>query len=216
MLYSRQGYHYQGHCKGDYSLNMPIWNVYDKETTLRLLSEVGICVVEQESYSSTKNDTLPLVPGRWPTTTSQLSHKVHDGSLSIVDNEVLWSIGGAQVCCTKLVPDSMEGANLLRQINFAFQTSLPMNEVALQVDRAILMESKPSSNYAALHWRNDGDLTQTKHKLNSTAYIIAASRALTAMEATLSVSNDMPLHVVALIYSSLHIHATSQPKRSKV
>jgi hypothetical protein len=56
----------------------------------------------------------------------------------------------------------------------------------------------PWSSYVALPWRNDGDLTQTKHKLNSTAYIIAASRALTAMRTTLPVSNDTPLHFVVL------------------
>jgi hypothetical protein len=110
---------------------------------LRLLREFGICIVEQEGPSSTKYDILQLVPGRWPMTTSQLSHKVHDGSLSIVDNGVLWSFGEVQVCCTKLVPDSMEGANLQWKINFDFLTSLPMNEVALQADRAMLTEPNP-------------------------------------------------------------------------
>jgi hypothetical protein len=99
MLYSRQGCHYQGHCKGDYSWNVPIWNVYDKETTLRLLREFGICIVEQESPSSMKNDTLQLVPGRMPLTTSQLIHEVHDGLLGIVDNGVLWFKSAAPNSC---------------------------------------------------------------------------------------------------------------------
>jgi hypothetical protein len=85
----------------------------------------------------------------------------------------------------------MEGANLLRQKNVAFQTSLHMNEAALRVDRSMLMEANPSFSYAALHWRNNGDLMQTKHKLISTDCIIAASRALTAMRATLFISNDI-------------------------
>jgi hypothetical protein len=60
------------------------------------------------------------------------------------------------------------------------------------------MEAIPSSSYAVLHWRKDGDLMQTKHKLNSTAYIIAASRAFRAIQTTLPVSNDAPLHNVVL------------------
>jgi hypothetical protein len=240
MLYSRQGCHYRNSCKGGYALNVPLWDVYDKNKTLRLLREFGVCVVEPQSISeSTNNDTRTsvtpqLVPGYWPMTTSQLRHMVDDqnGSLLRADNNNagLWSIGAAhqQICCTKLVPDSIEGAHLLRQINFAFQTSVSMKEVALSVDRAVKMKiiealqpvpvpntlssssysSSSSSYYVALHWRNDGDFTQnTKHQLNSTAYIMATARALGDMRTTLgsalskndtNTDIDMPLHVVVL------------------
>jgi hypothetical protein len=195
LLYSREGCHYQGHCFNSYSSNVPLWDVYDRETTLRLLGEFGICVVEP-NHGGHSNVTAPLLPAVWPMSTSQLSHMAHDGSLRLGNG--VWTLAGVNKCCTILVPDSIETADLLRQINFAFQTSLHMSEFALQVGRGAMIEAGPLSTYVALHWRNNEDFTQTAHKLNSTAYNIAAARSLQVMRTKLSISREAPLHVVVL------------------
>jgi hypothetical protein len=193
----REGCHYQSHCYKSYSSNVPIWDVFDRETTLRLLGEFGICVVEPKN-GGYNFDIVPLLPALlWPMPTSQLSHMAYDGSLPPLGNGE-WSLGEVKQCCTKLIPDSTEHADLLRKINFAFGASLLMRESALRVHHAALVEAGPLANYVALHWRNDEDFTKTDHKLNSTAYIIAASDALQAMRTTMAISSDAPLHVVVL------------------
>jgi hypothetical protein len=45
-------------------------------------------------------------------------------------------IYGVENCYIKLVPDSVEAADLLRQINFSFETSRIMTEAAQRVERA--------------------------------------------------------------------------------
>jgi hypothetical protein len=209
MLYGRVGCHYQENCYNDYTSvgTVPIWHVFDKESTLRWLHEFGVCVVEQGDHD-TINETPQPVGGIWSMSTSQLSHMLETGSMRLPSGR-RWHLGGVDNCCIKFVPDSVEAADLLRQINFSFETSRIMNEAAQRVERAVSQSidkrnsrkqqtANNNSNYVALHWRNDEDFTGQVHKLSSTAYLVAASRALQNMRTTLSISSDMPLHVVVL------------------
>jgi hypothetical protein len=209
MLYGRVGCHYQENCYNDYTsvATVPIWHVFDKESTLRWLHEFGVCVVEQGARD-TINETPQPVEGIWSMSTSQLSHMLETGSMRLPSGR-RWHLGGVDNCCIKLVPDSVEAADLLRQINFSFETSRIMSEAAQRVERAVSQSidkrnsnkqqtANINTNYVALHWRNDEDFTGQVHKLNSTAYLVAASRALQNMRTTLSISTDTPLHVVVL------------------
>jgi hypothetical protein len=209
MLYGRVGCHYQESCYNDYTSvgTVPIWHVFDKESTLRWLHKFGVCVVEQGGHD-TINEIPQPVGGIWSMSTSQLSHMLETGSMRLPSGR-RWHLGGVENCCIKLVPDSIEAADLLRQINFSFETSRIMSEAAQRVERAVSQSidgrngkrqqtTINNSKYVALHWRNDEDFTGQVHKLNSTSYLAAASRALQNMRTTLSIPSDMPLHVVIL------------------
>jgi hypothetical protein len=200
LLYGRVGCHYQANCYGNYTQagTVPIWDVFDQESTLRRLHEFGICVVD--SKNDTELDKLHKVPLMWPMSSSQLSHMVETGSMRL-DSRIgtRWHLGGVDNCCTKILPDSATAAELLRQINYSFEPSHIVTEAVQRVEHAMPQQSHTNSNkYVAIHWRNDGDFTGNVHQLNSTAYVVAASRALLDMRTTLSIAAHMPLHVIVL------------------
>jgi hypothetical protein len=132
---------------------------------------------------------------------------IETGSM-ILDSRIgrRWYLGGVNNCCTKILPDSATAADLLWQINYSFEPSHIMSGAVQRVERAIMPLYDISSNsnnnndgnpkYVAIHWRNDGDFTGNVHQLNSTAYVVAASRALLDMRTTLDIADNMPLHVV--------------------
>jgi hypothetical protein len=206
MLHGRVGCHYQANCYNNYTTTgaVPMWDVFDKETTLRSLEKFGICVVtprEGAGHNSTSIDDTPQ-PVRLtsPISSSHLSRMLETGSKLLGGR---WHLGGVKDCCTKILPDSVAAADLLRQINFSFETSRIMSEAVQRVERAMQQSNQKSNgnqnnNYVAIHWRNDEDFAGKAHKLNSAAYIVAASRALENMRSTLSIASDMPLHVVVL------------------
>jgi hypothetical protein len=206
MLYGRVGCHYKANCYGNYTQagTVPIWDVFDQETTLRRLREFGICVVDPQPQAQARDESDTLrraVPLLWPMSTSQLSRMIKTHSMWRMDSRIgiTWHLGGVEDCCTKILPDSAAAADLLRQINYSFEPAHIMSVAVQRVERAIIPQSdNQKSNYVAIHWRNDGDFTAIAHQLNSTAYVVAASRALLDMRTTLSIAAHMPLNVVVL------------------
>jgi hypothetical protein len=85
MLHGQVGCHYQANCYNNYTTNVavPMWHVFDKESTLRSLEKFGICVVEPQKgagHNSTSiDDTQQLVPLKWPVSSSHLSHMLKRG-----------------------------------------------------------------------------------------------------------------------------------------
>jgi hypothetical protein len=77
-LFGRVGCHYQANSYGNCTQagTVPIWDVFDQESTLRRLHEFGICVVK--SKNDTEQDVLFKVPFMWPMSSSQLSHMTFD------------------------------------------------------------------------------------------------------------------------------------------
>ena len=113
----------------------------------------------------------------------------------------MWSLGGKEDCCTKLVPDTAQSQKLLRSVNSAFTSSQHVLGLAEEVQSQFRsITGQPLR--IAMHWRGSEDFVNTSHSLNVGQYrkeVISAIR--TAREELLAIrevrsTDDLQLFIL--------------------
>ena len=121
FLRTRRRCGYRAGCYQDYEGTVPFDAVYDRERVVEGLRRAGVCVVDTRSEGRAPE----LAGALWPTTASQLGPG-GDVARRYDLRGGVWSLGGEEDCCTKLVVDTRRSLDLLTSVNAAFSSARRM------------------------------------------------------------------------------------------
>lgn len=117
VLRTRRRCGYRARCYQDYEGTVPFDAVYDRERVVEGLRRAGVCVVDTRG----ERRAPELAGALWPATASQLGPGGDVARRSDLRGGV-WSLGGEEDCCTKLVVDTRRSLDLLTSVNAAFSS----------------------------------------------------------------------------------------------
>ena len=175
FLRTRRRCGYRAGCYQDYEGTVPFDAVYDRERVVEGLRRAGVCVVDTRSEGRAPQ----LAGALWPTTASQLGPG-GDVARRYDLRGGVWSLGGEEDCCTKLVVDTRRSLDLLTSVNAAFSSARRIRRAAHEVSRRLAAATGRAKEHAAvaIHWRADEDFVRSAHGLDARAYARAACTAL--------------------------------------
>lgn len=175
VLRTRRRCGYKARCYQDYGGTVPFDAVYDRERVVEGLRRAGICVVDTRGEGRAPE----LAGAPWPATASRL---VPGGDVARRYDlrGGVWSLGGEEDCCTKLVVDTRWSLELLTSVNAAFSSARRIRRAAHEVSRNLEKATGRAGEHAAvaLHWRADEDFVRSAHGLDPRAYAKAVCGAL--------------------------------------
>ena len=171
VLRTRRRCGYRAGCYQDYEGTVPFDAVYDRERVVEGLRRAGVCVVDTRSEGRAPE----LAGALWPTTASQLGPG-GDVARRYDLRGGVWSLGGEEDCCTKLVVDTRRSLDLLTSVNAAFSSARRIRRAAHEVSRRLAAAT--GNEHVAIHWRADEDFVRSAHGLDARAYARAACTAL--------------------------------------
>ena len=199
-LATRRSCHFDISCYQNYEPVLPIWDLFDRNATLRALAQAGACVVSsivrperasaQEVFVSGRTHGVEMLrekeasPLRLPIPASELERYAVEGRLRAHNGDPLRhiSFGGSHDCCVLFVPDSLRARQLFLRVNAAFVASPAMHAVAdaaIGHFRSVAGTGPRGKPHAlALHWRAESDMRSSSHALNLAAYRRGVIRAL--------------------------------------
>ena len=176
-VHTRRNCHFSNvSCTNIFYEGPSLWDVYDHKRLLALLRFAGVSVVPPIRYRPMENTSLcfetsfrgPAVPRlHFPVAATRLENLT---AASFNLTGVTCSFGLFD-CCTRLVPDTIKAVELLKAVNFAFQSAQKFRAAALDVISAV--NSKTEQHFSvAMHWRLDMDFILSAHVLSPQDYCI--------------------------------------------
>jgi hypothetical protein len=176
---TRRGCHFQVECYKDYRHFVPLWDIFDEAETLKALRQAGACIVPPQ-MGQTQMLHLGQQRMRTPIAASRLEQLGVNGSLVGASGQPVRRISFGKTCCVLFVPDSTRARRLFRLVNAAFRTAPALSGIARDtVSRFHAATGGPgAARTLALHWRAEGDMSQSKHALNVSDYARGVFEAL--------------------------------------
>ena len=145
FLRTRRRCGYRAGCYQDYEGTVPFDAVYDRERVVEGLRRAGVCVVDTRSEGRAPE----LAGALWPTTASQLGPG-GDVARRYDLRGGVWSLGGEEDCCTKLVVDTRRSLDLLTSVNAAFSSARRIRRAAHEVSRRLAAATGRAKEHAAV------------------------------------------------------------------
>ena len=144
-------------------------NVFDLERTVSMLKMIGVTI--QPRSSKEKIESVHL---QWPIAASQLSKMsskmVSKAQRLCSKSDNYCSLADHHMCCTLLIPDTSDAVQILKFVNYAFQSAQTFKDEAAKV--IDLFKKKTRQDLViTMHWRLDEDFIESKdHKLSPSEY----------------------------------------------
>ena len=126
-----------------------LWEVFDKEQTIPNLRSAGVIIQKQKIKNTTK---LVEVPGSWPVAASQLEDLIANYELAcICGSSTMCSFGSKGDDFLKLIPDTDKAMEIVKDVNYAFQSARTFRKLAGYVV-PLFMEKSSQLLTIVLHW----------------------------------------------------------------
>ena len=145
FLRTRRRCGYRAGCYQDYEGTVPFDAVYDRERVVEGLRRAGVCVVDTRSEGRAPE----LAGALWPTTASKLGPG-GDVARRYDLRGGVWSLGGEEDCCIKLVVDTRRSLDLLTSVNAAFSSARRIRRAAHEVSRRLAAAT--GNEHVAIQW----------------------------------------------------------------
>ena len=126
-------------------LEPSLWDVYDEEETLKYLELSGVVVEKTEQ----EENSLAVVPSLWPVAASHLTTlNVSYRHTCLCEDDTICSFGPKRLdCCLKMIPNTDKGVEVLKNVNYAFQSASKFKVEAKKIISAFKKKNSTRSNH---------------------------------------------------------------------
>jgi len=173
IVRTRRNCGYRADCYRNYDGSVAFSDVFDEARVINELQAAGICIIR----TGISEETPEIMGALWPMPASTLKN---DFQRQWNTHGVAFSLGGEGDCCTKLVPNTPNSANLIMHVNAVFASATRIEDFAQDAMKTFQDVSR-GAPLVAFHWRGDEDFIKSAHSLNEHTHAKAACEALVSV-----------------------------------